>query len=52
MDFYKLMHSLFKYTTIISDKFNVIIQVRNALDNSRVKLHDKNNPNCKKIKKY
>ena len=50
--YYKLMHSLFKHATLISDRFHVIIQVRNALDNTRVKLCNKNNPNYKKMKKY
>ena len=46
------MHSLFKHATLISDRFHVVIQVRNALDNTRVKLCNKNNPNYKKLKKY
>lgn len=50
--YYKLMHSLFRHATLISDRFHIVIQVRNALDNTRVKLCNKNNPNYKKIKKY
>lgn len=50
--YYKLMHSLFKNATLISDRFHVIIQVKNALDNTRIKLCNKNNPNYKKLKKY
>ena len=50
--YYKLMHSLFKHATLISDRFHVVIQVRNALDNTRVKLCNKKNPNYKKLKKY
>ena len=50
--YYKLMHSLFKHAILISDRFHVVIQARNALDNTRVKLCNKNNPNYKKLKKY
>ena len=50
--YYKLMHSLFKNAILISDRFHVVIQARNALDNTRVKLCNKNNPNYKKLKKY
>ena len=50
--YYKLMHNLFKNATLISDRFHIIIQVRNALDNTRVKLCNKSNPNYIKLKKY
>ena len=50
--YYSLMHSLFKNATLISDKFHIVIQVRNALDNTRIKLCTKSNPNYKKLKKY
>ena len=50
--YYKLMHSLFRNATLISDRFHIILQVRNALDNTRVKLCTKTNPNCRKLKKY
>jgi transposase len=50
--YYKLMHSLFKHATLISDRFHVVIQVRNSLDNTRVKLCNKSNPNYKILKKY
>ena len=50
--YYKLMHSLFRNATLISDRFHIVIQVRNALDNTRVKLCNKSNPNYKKLKKY
>lgn len=50
--YYKLMHSIFKNATLISDRFHIVIQVRNALDNTRVKLCNKNNPNYNKLKKY
>ena len=50
--YYKLMSSLFKNATLISDRFHIIVQVRNALDNTRVKLCNKSNPNYNKLKKY
>lgn len=50
--YYKLMHSLFRNAILISDRFHIVIQVRNALDNTRVKLCTKNNPNYTKLKKY
>ena len=46
------MHSLFKHATLISDRFHVVIQVRNALNNTRIKLCNKTNPNYKILKKY
>lgn len=50
--YYKLMHTLFKNATLISDRFHITIQVRNALDNTRIKLCNKANPNYKKLKTY
>lgn len=50
--YYKLMHGLFKNAILISDRFHIVIQVRNALDNTRIKLCNKSNPNYKKLKKY
>ena len=50
--YYKLMHYLFKNAILIADRFHIVIQVRNALDNTRVKLCTKNNPNYTKLKKY
>lgn len=50
--YYKLMSKLFKNAILISDRFHIIIQVRNALDNTRVKLCKKSNPNYQKLKKY
>ena len=56
MDLYKpyygLMSSLFKNATIVPDRFHIIIQVRNALDLTRIKLCTKSNPNYTKLKKY
>ena len=50
--YYKLMHSLFRNATLISDRFHIVLQVRNALDNTRIKLCNKSNPNYRKLKKY
>ena len=50
--YYKLMHNLFKNAVLISDRFHIVIQPRNALDNTRKKLCNKANPNYKKMKKY
>ena len=56
MDLYKpyyvLMHKLFRNATLIADRFHIILQVRNALDNTRKKLCKKSNSNYKKMKKY
>ena len=50
--YYKLMHSLFRNATLISDRFHIVLQSRNALDNTRVKLCNKSNSNYRKLKKY
>ncbi len=50
--YYKLMSSLFKNAILIPDRFHIIIQVRNALDKTRIKLCYKSNPNYTKFKKY
>lgn len=50
--YYKLMHSLFRNAILIPDRFYIIIQVRNALDKTRIKLCTKSNPYYKKLKKY
>lgn len=50
--YYKLMSNLFKNAILISDRFHISIQARNALDNTRVKLCNKSNPDYKKLKKY
>ena len=50
--YYKLMHSLFKNAILIPDRFHIAIQTRNALDNTRIKLCNKSNPNYRKLKKY
>lgn len=50
--YYSLMHSLFKNAILIPDRFHIDIQVRNALDKTRINLCYKSNPNYKKLKKY
>lgn len=50
--YYKLMHSLFRNAILIPDRFHIVIQVRNALDKTRIKLCSKSNPNYTKLKKY
>lgn len=50
--YYKLMHSLFKNAILIPDRFHIVAQPRTALDNTRIKLCNKSNPNYKKLKKY
>ena len=50
--YYKLMHKLFPNAILVPDRFHIVIQVRNALDKTRIKLCKKSNPNYKKLKKY
>lgn len=50
--YYKLMHSLFRNAILIPDRFHIVIQIRNALDKTRIKLCIKSNPNYSKLKKY
>ena len=50
--YYKLMHSLFKNALLIPDRFHIVLQARNALDKTRLKLCYKSNPNYTKLKKY
>ena len=50
--YYNLMSSLFRNAILIADRFHIVIQVRNALDNTRVKLCNKSNSNYKTLKKY
>ena len=56
IDFYSgyisLAEKLFKNADISIDRFHIIIQVYNALNNARIKLCYKNNPNYKKLKGY
>ena len=50
--YYKLMHKLFPKAILIPDKFHIIIQIRNALDKTRISLCNKSNPNYNELKKY
>lgn len=50
--YYSLMSKLFRKATLISDRFHIVIQVRDALDNTRIKLCNKTNPDYRKLKKY
>ncbi len=50
--YYKLVHSLFRNAILIPDRFHIVIQVRNALDKTRIKFCTKSNPNYTKLKKY
>lgn len=56
IDFYSgyisLAKKLFKNADISIDRFHIVIQVYNALNNARIKLCYKNNPNYKKLKDY
>lgn len=50
--YYKLMHKLFPKAILIPDRFHIVLQVRNALDKTRINLCTKSNPNYIKLKKY
>ncbi len=50
--YYILMKKLFKNAILIPDKFHIVIQFRNALDKTRIRLCKKSNPNYNKLKKY
>mgnify|MGYP002525785303 CR=1 FL=1 len=50
--YYKLMQSLFRNAIIIPDRFHIVLQTRNALDSTRIRLCVKSNPNYIKLKKY
>lgn len=50
--YYKLMHKLFPKANLIPDRVHIIIQIRNALDKTRISLCNKSNPNYNKLKKY
>ena len=50
--YYSLMHTLFPNAILIPDRFHIILQIRNALDKTRVSLCKKSNPNYNKLKKY
>ena len=50
--YYKLMHKLFKKAILIPDRFHIVIQFKNALDKTRIKLCKKSNKDYNKFKKY
>ena len=50
--YYKLMHKLFPKAILIPDRFHIVIQIRNALDKTRINLCKPSNPNYNKLKKY
>ena len=50
--YYKLLKRIFRNAILIPDRFHIDLQVRDALDNTRIKLCVKSNPNYKKLKKY
>ena len=50
--YYELMRRLFKNAIIIPDRFHIVLQIRNALDSTRIGLCVKSNPNYIKLKKY
>lgn len=50
--YYSLMHKLFPKAILIPDRFHIILQIRNALDKTRINLCKKTNPNYNKLKKY
>lgn len=56
MDLYKpyyvLMHRLFPKAALIPNRFHIVLQIRNALDKTRISLCKKSNPNYNKLKKY
>jgi transposase len=55
-DFYSgyihLAKDLFRNADIVIDRFHIIIQAYNALNNTRIKLCYKSNPNYKKLKNF
>lgn len=50
--YYKLIHKLFPKTILIPDRFHIVLQIRNALDKTRIGLCVKSNPHYNKFKKY
>lgn len=46
------MHTLFPKAILIPDRFHIVVQIRNALDKTRIALCVKSNPNYNKLKKY
>ena len=50
--YYILMHKLIPNAILISDRFHIVLQIRNTLDKTRINLCKKSNPNYNKLKKY
>lgn len=50
--YYILMKKLFKNAILIPDRFHIVLQIKNALDKTRIALCIKSNPNYNKLKKY
>ncbi len=50
--YYKLLKKIFRNAVLIPDRFHIVLQVRDALDKTRIKLCVKSNHNYKKLKKY
>ena len=46
------MRKLFKNAILIPDRFHIVLQIRNALDKTRISLCNKSNPDYNKLKKY
>lgn len=46
------MHRLFPKAALIPDRFNIVLQIRNTLDKTRISLCKKSNPNYNKLKKH
>ena len=46
-----MTHTDYIKQILISDRFHIVIQVRNALDNTIIKLCNKSNLNYNKLKK-
>ena len=46
------MHYLFPNAILIPDRFHIVLQPRNAMDKTRIKLISKNDSDYRKFKKY
>ena len=49
--YYKLVKGLFRNAIIVPDRFHIVLQIRNALNSTRIRLCTKFNPNHTKLKK-
>ena len=45
------MKKLFRNAILIPDRFHIVLQIRNVLDSTRIRLCTKSNPNHTKLKK-